>query len=397
MNILVTGATGLLGSHLLHRLAFVGQNVEESKGQKVNQVFGLRRETSNLDEVKQVFSYYGGDWEAKFDSIQWKVADVLDASSIEAAMQDIDLVYHCAAIVSFDPSDRDRLIKSNIEGTKNIVNAILKILPRAVMPANAGTRLHHNEHSRGSNNHDHPTLIHISSTSALGDAPGNDPNFLVDETTPRDPNRTHSGYSVSKYESEKIVHAARKKGLKVSVVNPGIILGPGFWDKGSSKLFKQMHDGLKFYTKGGTGYVDVRDVCDVLVTKLKCCRVAKACPGPDPGLDESLVPSPESRYCLVGSNAYFEDFFNLVADELGVTRPSIKAGKFLSGLAWRVGTLKAKLTGGFPLITRETAESANRISFYSAEKVKKEFDFNFRGIEDTVAWCCGCFKKKSID
>ena len=184
------------------------------------------------------------------------------------------------------------------------------------------------------------------------------------------------------------------------IVNPGIILGPGFWDKGSSKLFSTIKKGLMFYTKGGTGYVDVRDVVEVVV-ELACPgldpgskelapdlirgrKVERACPGLDPGSNGRKV----ERYCLVGANVYFKDFFFMVADALGVKRPSIKAGPFLSGLAWRMGTFKARISGSYPLITRGTAESANRISFYSSEKVKKELGFEFREIEETVQWCC---------
>lgn len=360
-NILVTGATGLLGSHLLVRLAADGRrsNVDGFK------VYGLRRSGSNMEGVRQVFSYYGDGWEELYDSIEWRFGDVLDSESLEKALEGIDLVYHCAAIVSFDPSERERIINANIQGTRNLVTALLDDRQKTVIPANAGTQWHTTERK----------LVHISSTSALGDSPGNDPSFLVNEETPRDPERRHSGYSVSKFESEKIVWEAIDQGLDAMIVNPGIILGPGFWDKGSSKLFSTINKGLKFYTSGGTGYVDVRDVVEVVV-KMRHSTI-------------SILQSPiKTRYCLVGANAYFKDFFFMVADELGVKRPYILAGKFLSGLAWRVGTLKARLSGSYPLITRETAESANRISFYSGEKVEKALNFKFRSFEDTVKWCC---------
>ncbi len=335
-NILVTGATGLLGTHLLVRLA--------KQRKEMRRIIALRRGGSDMEEVKRVFSFYGDGWEDLYDAIEWRYGDMLDPESLRPVLKGVDLVYHCAAIVSFDPAERENLIQANVQGTKNLLNAI----PPPV------------------------TLIHISSTSALGDSPGNDPAFLVDEKTPRDPTRRHSGYSISKYESEKIVWEAIDQGLNAMIVNPGIILGPGFWDKGSSKLFSAIRNGLKFYTDGGTGYVDVRDVVEALVEGQKTKS--------QNGFGE--------RFCLVGTNISFRDFFNLVADELRIKRPSIRAGKFLSGLAWRIETIKARLTGTFPLITRETAESANRFSFYSSEKIKQTLNFKFTPINETIKWVC---------
>ncbi len=398
MKVLVTGATGLLGSHLLYRLTlerFNGLTVEQFSEPAADSirgladeqfkgltVIGLRRESSDMEAVRQVFSYYGEGWEDRYNSIEWRIGNVLDQESLEKALDDIDIVFHCAAIVSFDPKEREKLIKANIEGTRNVVNTILSKIK---------------DHSSKGTMHRarQISLLHVSSTSALGDSPGNDPTFLINETTPRNPNRTHSGYSVSKYESEKIVWEAIDQGLDAMIVNPGIILGPGFWDKGSSKLFTQMKKGLKFYTKGGTGYVDVRDVVAVMVEMSKGRRVERST-DVDQSSTEYLIPNTQYRYCLVGHNLYYKDFFNMVAKELGVPPPSIKAGKFLSGLAWRMDTLKARLTGGFPLITKETAESANRISFYASEKVRSDFHFEFRTIEDTIRWVCKSMKQLTL-
>lgn len=359
MKILVTGATGLLGSHLLHRLA-----IDADTGDL--EIIGLKRPNSDLNKVREVFSFYSDKQEDLFDLIQWREGDILDRDSLVGALDGIDLVYHCAAIVSFDPRDRERLIQNNIDGTRNLLYALGWGFGSPV----DGVTMHRD-----------PTaaLIHISSTSALGDAPGNDPHFFVDETTPRDPNRRHSGYSVSKYESEKLVWQAMEQGLNATIFNPGIILGPGFWNKGSSKLFTQMQNGLKFYTKGGTGYIDIRDLVEILVQQI-----------PSP---QSPFPNPHSRFCLVGQNYYYKNFFKRVADQLGVPRPSIKAGKFLSGLAWRIDSLRARIKNSYALITRETAESANRISFYNNQKAKDAFNFEFRSMEETIEWICGILKK----
>jgi nucleoside-diphosphate-sugar epimerase len=241
--------------------------------------------------------------------------------------------------------------------------------------------------------------VHISSTSALGDSPGNDPGFLINEETPRNPNRKHSGYSESKFQSEQLItqsHSltvSQSHSLHSTVLNPGIILGPGQWDKGSSQLFIKAWEGMKFYTKGGTGYVDVRDVAEIItlvVEKWNSDNVEK---------NSTLSHFHSStminqRFCVVGTNLFYREFFNLASAAFNKPRPSIYAGKFLSGLAWRLDTLRARLTRTYPLITRETAESAQRISFYDAIRIKKALGFEFRSIEETVGWVCECFLKR---
>ena len=94
--ILVTGGTGLLGSHLLFDLISSG-----------NKVRALKRKSSNLDNIKKVFGYYSDNAEKLFGKIEWINGDVLDAFSLQEAMNGVSEVYHCAAIVSFDSGDED--------------------------------------------------------------------------------------------------------------------------------------------------------------------------------------------------------------------------------------------------------------------------------------------------
>ena len=60
-----------------------------------------------------------------------------------------------------------------------------------------------------------------------------------------------------------------EEGLNAVIVCPAIILGPGKWEKGSSMLFKQVWKGLSFYTSGTNGFVDVRDVVNVMIQLMK--------------------------------------------------------------------------------------------------------------------------------
>src|SRR5690606_25253153 len=109
--ILVTGGTGLVGSHLLYKLA--------STNEKVRAIY---RDAQKLEKVKNVFSCYTDDFNTLFDAIEWVKADILDIPSLTEAFQNITYVYHCAALVTFEPNKYASLRKVNIEGTANVVN-----------------------------------------------------------------------------------------------------------------------------------------------------------------------------------------------------------------------------------------------------------------------------------
>ncbi len=348
--ILVTGATGLLGGHLIYGLL-----------QKHEKVAALKRPSANLDTLREIFSFYTKNPDQLIDRIDWRTCDLLDKESIINALEGIDCVINCAAIVSYQKKDRERMISNNVEGTRNLAEAI-----RTKRRETEDCQL--------------PTvdcrLIHISSIAALGDGPGNDTRFLIDEDTPRDPNRKHNGYSISKYESEKVL---TDLGLDAIILNPGIILGPGQWTKGSSQLFEKAWQGLKYYPYGGTGYVDVRDIADIIL-----CILTSSPP--------NLLNIKGSRYCVVGTNVRFREFFNMVTDEYGKPNPSIFAGKFMTQVAWRADTLRALLAGRNPVLTRETAEASQRISYYSSAKICNTLNFRFRPIEETIDWIATIYK-----
>lgn len=354
--ILITGSTGLLGGHLLYALL-----------QKYDRVAALKRPSAKTETLREIFGYYTKDPDPVLERIDWRSGDMLEKEPLFQNLSGISIVINCAAMVSFDPRERKRLIANNVLATKNLGEAIKR-------QEEAGQKI---------------LLIHISSTSALGDGTGDDPEFLIDEETPRDPLRRHTGYSISKYESEL---ALRETGVNAVILNPGIILGPGQWHKGSSQLFAKAWQGLKFYPYGGTGYVDVRDVAGIIIEIIDQISSVGY-----PVLKSSVLPvlqsSNQQRFCLIGANLRYRDFFNRVTDEFGKPNPSVYAGSVLSGLAWRADTFLSWIAGRNPLLTRETAGTAHRISFYSSEKVRKTLGYQFRQIEETIDWVAGCYRK----
>ena len=113
--VLVTGGTGLVGSHLLLALARGNEAVR-----------AIHRPGSDLDAVRYVFSLYNGNPEYLFNKIDWVPGDMEDPESLYKALKGIHQVYHCAAMVSFDPRDKARMIRCNVEGTSHLVNACLE-------------------------------------------------------------------------------------------------------------------------------------------------------------------------------------------------------------------------------------------------------------------------------
>ena len=116
--IFITGCTGLLGSHL------VAEIVKGQKSKVKSQIKLLCRENSDLSLLKKVLSRY--DFDEIPNNIEFVYGDILDYDVLEEAMRDVDEVYHCAAVVSFDASDKNSLMRVNVEGTKNMVNAALQ-------------------------------------------------------------------------------------------------------------------------------------------------------------------------------------------------------------------------------------------------------------------------------
>ena len=118
--ILVTGATGLLGSHLLLELASAGKSVR-----------ALRRSNSSQQLVQRVFER--ADKSALLSSIQWLEGDVTEVYTLQDAMQGVEVVYHCAGKVSFNRGDDAALFRINTDGTANVVN-------EAINPTQNGNR-----------------------------------------------------------------------------------------------------------------------------------------------------------------------------------------------------------------------------------------------------------------
>lgn len=319
--ILVTGATGLVGAHLALHLIENGE-----------QVRALYRTEANCSKTKALFSYY--QKEHLFGAIEWIPGDILDIPSLEMAFQDIKQVYHCAALISFDPKDEDAIRKTNIEGTANIVNFCLaKKIEK---------------------------LCFVSSIAALGDLAPHETE--ITETTEWNPEKPHSDYAISKYGAEMEVWRGQQEGLKVIIVNPGVILGPGFPSQGSGTLFTTIKKGLSYHTLGTTAFIAIPDVINSMYRLMKsdCCN---------------------ERFTLIAENLVFKDIFFTIADALKVKRPTRYASPLFTTIAWRVDALLGFLTIKKPTFSRVTAKASHSKTPYSNEKIVQQLQPSFISIK----------------
>jgi len=332
--ILVTGGTGLVGAHLLYKLALT-----ESK------IRAIYRTKSKIDKTKHVFSYYTDDVESLFKKIEWIEADILNVPKLQEAFKGVTRVYHSAALVSFDPNVYYTLRNTNIEGTANVVNLCLE--------------------------HKIEKLCYVSSIATLGKE---DDKSFITENTYWNPDFDNSVYAITKYGAEMEVWRGTKEGLNTVIVNPGVILGGGFWKLGSGALFRKIHKGLSYYTTGIMGYVDVIDVVNGMVKLMQSERK-------------------NERYIMVADNWSFKDFSSHVAKGLNVAPPKKEAKAWLLQVAWRLDWLNYFFKRKYRKFTRQMAYSVSKTSIFSSEKLKTDLNFEFKPLEESIRQTCELFIK----
>ena len=319
----------MVGAHLLFELTLAGKNVK-----------ALKRKTSNLQQVIKTFSYYSKTPKELFNLIEWVDGDILDYFALEKILEGVTEIYHCAAIVSFNPKERKQMIANNVEGTSNLVNAALENKVKKI--------------------------CHVSSIAALGRL---DNQQLITEETNWVPSKKISGYSESKFFSETEIWRGIEEGLDAVIVNPSIIFGPANWEMGSAKMFKTIWNGMKFYTKGITGFVHVKDVVKAMVLLMA---------------ETNFESAKNQRYLLNAENLSFQNVFYQIADAVEKPRPKIYASDFMMDFAWRALKIVSIFTGKPPLISRETAASSRAVNNFDGSKIAKQFNFEYRPISATI-------------
>jgi nucleoside-diphosphate-sugar epimerase len=327
--IFLTGGTGMLGAHLLLDLTRNGMKVR-----------ALRRKSSDLQSVEKIFSWYSEDAALLFGQIEWVEGDLLDKTSLRKAMEGTDILIHAAAKMSFQRHDREAILHENIVGTANLVDLAVEQKIRR--------------------------FCQVSSVAALGDK---DSGIPVDEGLSWKNDKRRSAYSESKFQSEMEVWRAIEEGLPAVIVNPSIMLGAGKWNSGSPRLFQTVGKGLKFYTNGSTGFVDVRDVSRAMLLLVQ---------------SEEWETLKNQRYVLSAENLTYREVFGGIAEALHQKRPTIRANRLLLQLGWRSSALLSFITGRESGLTKATARSATNVTTYDGSKITGKIDFSYTPISQTL-------------
>lgn len=322
--ILVTGATGFIGSYICRTLL---------------------QEQIPFKALKRVNSLVAPDLE---NGVEWVEGDILDFGSIEEALKNVDTVIHNAALISFYPKEYDAMSEINIVGTSNMINASLE----------AGVK----------------RFIHMSSIAAIGRVRkslriNNDSQWLK--------STDNSRYGETKYYSELEVWRGLEEGLSTVILNPSVVLGPGDWNFKSTRMFKYVWDQGTFYPSGTFNFVDIRDLVKATIK-----------------LANSNVQG--ERFIVNAGKIDYKSFFEKIAEQFSKKPPSYKLSPWIANIAIPVDRLKSKLLGVPPLITRETLRLSTIDYDYDGFKIKRLLDFDFRRIEDTIAWTCMEVLKNSL-
>jgi nucleoside-diphosphate-sugar epimerase len=239
-------------------------------------------------------------------------------------------------LISFDTSDEKALRKINIEGTANIVNLCVAF--------------------------EIEKLCYISSIATMDISLG---EKFVTENFTWNQEKYHKEYAISKHGAEIEVWRGTQEGVPAIILNPGVILGPGFWNKGSGQLFKKIDKGLNYHFPKTTGFVGVQDVVNAAITVMG-----------------SNIKN--EQYIVVAENLSFTEVLGLVAESIQKPSPKKPLKPWMVFIGWIYQSIANFLFGTKKLISREDYKSLFKHSFYSSAKLKSEFSFKYTPIRKVI-------------
>jgi len=235
-TVLVTGASGYIGSHVVANLL--------SKGMKVRATVRDSSDPERVGHLESLPVSDGGDLEIV-------EMDLLDSESVQRAVADCQSVIHTAAVVVLK-SERaqEEIIDPSVVGTRNILDAI---------DASSTVR----------------SLVHTSSTAAIRPSSWEDGQTLTTDTWADDATIEENPYGLAKYSAEKLVrdwHSSTKSPVRMVTINPCVVLGPPLSKRhlrGSpSFLMMLLRREIPFVIPMHISIVDVRDVAEAHVRAL---------------------------------------------------------------------------------------------------------------------------------
>jgi nucleoside-diphosphate-sugar epimerase len=319
--ILVTGGTGLVGSHLLYRF-------RESE----LPITAIYRDKAQLAKTRAIFNFYKPGDAALLNRFNWVQADLTNVPSLEAIMTGIKSIYHCAALIEGSFEDLKRV---NVTGTENLINVAI------------------NNHVR--------KLCYVSSIAVLAEPTGNRP---ANEDDFFNLDARNSDYAISKFGGEMEVWRASQEGMDVVIVNAGVVIGEGNWNSGSGKLFSKTAGKQPFYTSGSSGFVDVRDVTAAMHQLM----------------DSDIV---NERFILVATNETYKNILCSIASALGKKAPNILLRKWMLYLIY-IPQLLGSILGIKKSLSRATINTLVSKNKYSSDAITERLSFTFQPLDTSI-------------
>ncbi len=320
--IFITGGSGLIGSFVIQKLL--------SEGYKIRALTRKKKLSSLAQDAH----------------LEWVIGDLFDIPKLEDYMDGVEYVVHCAALVSFVGKERAEMYRTNVTGTRNLINVAL--------------------------HHSIKKFCHISSVAALGRPKNTD---IIHENILWEDSDQNTHYSKSKYLAEVEVWRGQAEGLNTFILNPSVVLGPGDWEASSTQLFRYVWREKSYYTQGIINAVDVRDVAEALYQ----------------GLHSALS---NERFILNSDSMEYKKFFELIAKGFDKKAPSRLVKPWMAAIAWRAAYVLSLITGKAPLISRETASMAQKSFQYDNQKAVTKLNIKFRTLPESIEWTCTELIKK---
>ena len=315
MKAFVTGATGFLGSHVARVLAERGADLRL-----------LVRPTSNLKNLEGL-------------KAETATGDLRDAASLEKAMSGCDTVFHVAADYRLWVQDPDEMYKSNVEGTRAMLEAARKNGVRRV--------------------------VYTSSVATMGFTANGHP---ADEDSPVSLADMIGHYKRSKFMAEQVALEAGRSGMQVVTVNPTTPVGEQ--DVKPTPTGRIVLDFLKrkfpAYVETGLNLVDVRVCAQGHIAALEKGKSGE-------------------RYILGGENLTLKQLLDKLGSLTGLPSPKIKLPYFF---AYATGVVDEAITGRLlkrePRATVDTVRMGKKKMFAISDKAERELGWKIVPVEDAL-------------
>lgn len=318
-RVLVTGASGFVGAAVA--------NILRKRGYRVRTLVRATSPRGNLDPQDET-----------------AVGDILDAASLDRALEGVDHVVHAAADYRLWARDPEETLLVNVEGTRLVMQAALK----------AGVR----------------RIVHVSSTATIrpgGEAPS-------DETMQASVEPDMGNYKKSKILAERLVDdMIADVGLPAVIVNPSTPIGPrDIKPTPTGRIVVEAASGrMPAFVETGLNLAHVDDVAAGVVAALERGAVGE-------------------RYILGGDNVALSDLLCAIARIVGRRPPQIRLPFALVYPIALGAEAMARVTGRTPFATREGLRLARKVMFFSDAKARRALGYATRpyteGLEDAIAW-----------